>query len=39
LDLKSYVWVITNDRAEWKALSVSAQNVSKKIETLRADAR
>ena len=36
LDLKSYVWVITNDRAEWKALSVSAQDVSKEIETLRA---
>jgi CHAT domain-containing protein len=35
LDLKSYVWVITKERAEWKALSVSAQDVSKEIETLR----
>ena len=35
LDQKSYVWVITKDRAEWKALSVSAQDVSKEIETLR----
>jgi CHAT domain-containing protein len=36
LDLKSYVWVITKDGAEWKALSVSAQDVSKEIESLRA---
>ena len=28
LDLKSYVWVITKDRAEWKVLSVSAEDVS-----------
>ena len=35
LDLKSYVWVITKDRAEWKLLSVSAEDVSKEIETLR----
>jgi CHAT domain-containing protein len=35
LDLKSYVWVITKDRAEWKALSVSARDVSKEIEALR----
>jgi CHAT domain-containing protein len=35
LDQKSYVWAITKDRAEWKALSVSAQDVSKEIETLR----
>jgi len=36
LDLNSYVWVITKDRAEWKSLSVSALDVSKEIETLRA---
>jgi CHAT domain-containing protein len=35
LDQKSYVWVITKHRAEWRALSVSAQDVSKEIETLR----
>jgi CHAT domain-containing protein len=35
LDLKSNVWVITNDRAEWKVLSVSAEDVSEEIETLR----
>ena len=35
LDRKSYVWVVTNDRAEWRALSVNAQDVSKEIETLR----
>ena len=35
LDKKSYVWVITKDRAEWKELSVSAEDVSKSVETLR----
>ena len=35
LDQKSYVWVITKDRAEWKELSVSAEDVSKEVETLR----
>ena len=35
LDKKSYVWVITKDRAEWKELSVSAEDVSKEVETLR----
>ena len=35
LDLMSYVWVITNDRTEWKLLSVSADDVSKEIEALR----
>jgi CHAT domain-containing protein len=35
LDQKSYVWVITKDQAEWKPLSVSAQEVSKEIKTLR----
>jgi CHAT domain-containing protein len=37
LDQKSYVWVVTKDRAEWKALSVSARDVSKEIETLRTE--
>ena len=36
LDQKSYVWVITKDRAEWKELSVSAEDVSKEVGTLRA---
>ena len=36
LDQKSYVWVITRDRAEWKELSVSADDVSKEVGTLRA---
>ena len=36
LGQKSYVWVITKDRAEWKELSVSAEDVSKEVETLRA---
>ena len=31
LDKKSYVWVITKDRAEWKELSVSAEDVSKLV--------
>ena len=35
LDNKSYVWVITKDRAEWKELSLSAKDVSKSVETLR----
>ena len=35
LDKRSYVWVITKDRAEWKELSVSAEDVSKEVETLR----
>ena len=34
-DKKSYVWVITKDRAEWKYLSVSAEDVSKEVGTLR----
>jgi CHAT domain-containing protein/Tfp pilus assembly protein PilF len=36
LDKKSYVWVITKDGAEWKELSVSAEDVSKEVEALRA---
>ena len=35
LDEKSYVWVITKEQAEWKELSVSAEDVSKSVETLR----
>ena len=35
LDKKSYVWVITKDRAEWKELSASAADVSKEVKTLR----
>ena len=35
LGQESYVWVITKDRAEWKELSVSAEDVSKEVETLR----
>jgi CHAT domain-containing protein len=36
LDEKSYVWVITNDRAEWKPILIPAEQASKAIETLRA---
>ena len=35
LDKKSYVWVITKDRADWKELSVSAEDVSKEVGILR----
>jgi CHAT domain-containing protein len=35
-DEKSYVWVITKDRAEWKELSVSAEDVTKEVKSLRA---
>ena len=35
LDQKSYVWVITKDRSEWKELSVTADDVSKEVGTLR----
>jgi hypothetical protein len=35
LDQRSYVWVITKDRAEWRELSVSADDVSKEVGTLR----
>jgi CHAT domain-containing protein/Flp pilus assembly protein TadD len=35
LDKKSYVWVITKDRAEWKELTINAEDVSESIETLR----
>jgi CHAT domain-containing protein len=36
LDKSSYVWVITKDRAEWKYLLVSGEDVSKEVEILRA---
>jgi CHAT domain-containing protein/Tfp pilus assembly protein PilF len=36
LDKKSYVWVVTKDQAEWKELTVNAEDVSKLVETLRA---
>jgi CHAT domain-containing protein len=35
LDKKSYVWIITKDRAEWKELSVSAEDVSSSVGFLR----
>jgi CHAT domain-containing protein len=35
LDKTSYVWIITNNRAEWRQLSVSAEDVSKAVATLR----
>jgi tetratricopeptide (TPR) repeat protein len=36
LDQYSYVWVVTKDRAEWKAILIPAEQASKTIETLRA---
>jgi tetratricopeptide (TPR) repeat protein len=36
LDKSSYIWVVTKDRAEWRELSVSAEDVSKEVDTLRA---
>ena len=35
LDRKTYVWVITKDRADWKELSISAEDVSKSVGILR----
>ena len=35
LDKISYVWVITKDRAEWKELSITAEDMSKEVATLR----
>ena len=32
---ESFVWVITKDRAEWKELSVTAEDVSKSVDSLR----
>jgi CHAT domain-containing protein/Tfp pilus assembly protein PilF len=34
-DAKSYVWVITKDRTEWKELAISADNVANEVKTLR----
>jgi tetratricopeptide (TPR) repeat protein len=36
LDEYSYVWVVTKDRADWKAILITAAQASKTIETLRA---
>jgi CHAT domain-containing protein len=36
LDEYSYVWVVTKDRADWKAILIPALQTSKTIETLRA---
>jgi CHAT domain-containing protein len=36
LDKKSYVWVVTNDRVDWKEVQIAAGQASKTIETLRA---
>ena len=36
LDKSSYAWVITKDRAEWRQLSVSSDDVAKEVATLRA---
>ena len=36
LDKTSYVWVITRNRAEWKQLSVTAEDVAKEVTSLRA---
>jgi CHAT domain-containing protein len=35
LNKKSYVWAITKDRAEWRQLSVSSDEVYKTVATLR----
>jgi tetratricopeptide (TPR) repeat protein len=34
-DKKSYVWVVTKDRAEWKELAIDAGDASKFVEALR----
>jgi CHAT domain-containing protein/tetratricopeptide (TPR) repeat protein len=36
LDEYSFVWVVTKDRADWKAILIPAAQASKTIETLRA---
>ena len=36
LDRYSYVWVVTKDHADWKAILIPAEQASKTIETLRA---
>jgi CHAT domain-containing protein len=35
-DKRSFAWVITKDRAEWKELSVTAHDIAKEVATLRA---
>jgi tetratricopeptide (TPR) repeat protein len=35
LDEESYAWIVTKNRAEWKQLSVSAEDVSKAVAILR----
>jgi len=35
LDEESYAWIVTKNRAEWKQLSVSAEEVSKAVAILR----
>jgi CHAT domain-containing protein/Tfp pilus assembly protein PilF len=34
---KSYVWIVTKDRAEWRQLAISADDVSKVVATLRSE--
>ena len=36
LDEYSFVWVVTRDRADWKAILTPAAQISKTVETLRA---
>jgi CHAT domain-containing protein len=36
LDKKSYVWVVTRHRAEWRELSTNADDVAKEVTILRA---
>jgi CHAT domain-containing protein/Tfp pilus assembly protein PilF len=33
---RGYVWVITNDQAEWRELSIRAEDIDKDVATLRA---
>ena len=35
-DKRSFAWVITKDRAEWKELFVTAHDIAKEVATLRA---
>jgi CHAT domain-containing protein/Flp pilus assembly protein TadD len=36
LDQFSFIWVVTTDRADWKAILIPAAQISKTVETLRA---
>jgi hypothetical protein len=36
-DAKSYVWIVTKDRAVWRQLAISADDVSKVVATLRSE--